>query len=231
MSDQDPEPSPPATETTPSAPALGTEAQTQQKSTESSSPPPPPPQPPFEPLFTLLTNSTTGATIHPHVQYLFSDDDDTSILSSVNTDDPDHRTVVVDLAPTEQNTWSVQYASSLSPDFAITSSQLAIQQNDGDTSTMLRLEGVERESLDASGGSRPGSLPSSGSGALGRDVVELADEFKRRMGVLKKVVGESERRRGIVERQTGGQVEGEDESPGEKESAVQAVVFEDEYPG
>lgn len=228
MSDQDPEPSPPAAaDIIPSAPLPDSETQapqTPQQATESTAP-----QPPFEPLFTLLTNSTTGATIHPQVQYLFSDDD-TSILSSAN-DDPDHRTVVVDLASTEQNTWSVQYASSLSPDFAITSSQLATQQNDGDTSTMLRLEGVERETLDTSGGSRPGSLPSSGSGALGRDAVELADEFKRRMGVLKKVVGESERRRGIVERQAGGKVEEESESPGEKESAVQGAVFEDEYPG
>lgn len=173
--------------------------------------------PPFEPLFTLLTNTTTGSTVHPRVQYLFSDDD-TSILSNPPLEDDNngsgegdggggdaqglHRTVVVDLVPTADNTgWAVSWASSLSPSFAITNSDLGVQQGDGgdgDGSLMLRLEGVDREPVEF----RPDSLPSSGSGALGRDDVDsLADEFRRRMGVLKKVVGESEKRRDALARQ------------------------------
>lgn len=235
MSDKDPEPSPPAPDTaaSPSALPADPETQSQHQSAESASPA-------FEPLFTLLTNVTTGATIHPHVQYLFSDDD-TSVLSQPS-DDPDHRTLVVDLVPSG-NTWSIQWASSLNPDFAITSSQLAVQRNDdpdGDSSTMLRLEGVEREPLDLSGGSRPNSLPSSGSGAIGReDVDSLAREFKRRAGVLKKVVGEGEKRRDLIARQgSQDEPEMEMESPGDAESANQvppaappAIGYEDEFPG
>ncbi|KAJ4393724.1 hypothetical protein N0V93_002939 [Gnomoniopsis smithogilvyi] len=33
------------------------------------------PLPPFQPLFTLVTDSTTGATHHAHVHYIFSDDE------------------------------------------------------------------------------------------------------------------------------------------------------------
>lgn len=59
---------------------------------------------------------------------------------------------------------------------------------------MLRVEGVEREPVELKGE----SLPSSRSGALEREDVEgLVEEFKRRMGVLKKVVGEGERRRDV----------------------------------
>jgi hypothetical protein len=200
-----------------------------------------PPAPAFEPLFTLLTNTTTGATIHPHVQYLFSDDD-TSVLSAAH-DDPAHRAVVVDLAPSggDENTWRVQWASSLSADFAITGSQLVVQPNndtsEGDASMMLRLEGAEREPLDASasGGSRPGSLPSSSSGALGReDVDSLADEFKRRVAVLKRVVGEGERRRGVMDKLADARAAEGDKAPlaGERESAVQGGdAYEDEFPG
>ncbi|KAK2601661.1 hypothetical protein QQS21_004812 [Conoideocrella luteorostrata] len=222
-------------------PAVGAEQQAAssiQHTDESSAPSYPPP---FEPFFTLLTNTTTGSTIHPRVQYLFSDDD-TSILANNPDRDPDHRALVVDLAPAPDNTsWSVSWASSLSPDFALTSSHVAVQHDDNnndDKSTMLRLEGVERDAVESSrggsrGGSRPASLPSSASGAAlgtpgapGRvDLDSLAEEFKRRLGVLKKVVGESEKRRQIMAEQaassSGGDVAVEGESPGERGSAVQ----------
>ena len=64
---------------------------------------------------------------------------------------------------------------------------------------MLRLEGVEREIVELRSGENS-SMPSSGSGAmLGREEVDgLVDDFKRRMGVLKKVVEEGERRRHVL---------------------------------
>ncbi|KAL4730139.1 hypothetical protein ACLX1H_002170 [Fusarium chlamydosporum] len=154
--------------------------------------------PSFEPLFTLLTNSTTNTTVHPRIHYLFSDDDH-SILSTP-TQDPSHRALVVDLAPAPEgspNRWAVSWASSLTPDFAVTESSVAVQQSEGDENggAMLRVEGVEREPVET----RPDSLPGSGSGAIGgEDVDVLAEDFRRRMGVLKKVVDESEKRRAVM---------------------------------
>ncbi|KAG5980795.1 hypothetical protein E4U43_006701 [Claviceps pusilla] len=190
--------------------------------------PAPPPPPPLEPFFTLVTNTTSATTIHPRVQYLFSDDDLSAItanqLSSSSLPSSSTRSLVVDLIPTPDNTsWSVSWASSLSPDFALTSSCITVQPDGGggggnnsddndngkdvhkDSLATLRLEGVERDPPDASRsagtGTGTGSLPSSGSGtALGReDVDALADEFRRRIAVLRKVVGESEKRRMIIE--------------------------------
>ncbi|KAG5935202.1 hypothetical protein E4U53_000491 [Claviceps sorghi] len=184
---------------------------------------PPPPPPPLEPFFTLVTNTTTATTIHPRVQYLFSDDDLSALVADQPSSSPfsspslpsSPRPLVVELVPTPDNTsWSVSWASSLSPDFALTSSCITLQpdsssSNDNDihkeTSATLRLEGVERDPPDASRpegtGTGTGSIPSSGSGtALGReDVDALADDFRRRMAILRKVVGESEKRRLMTE--------------------------------
>ncbi|KAG8409076.1 hypothetical protein J3458_020075 [Metarhizium acridum] len=220
MSEKDPEPSPPVPEAAASPSAGLPDPETRSIRHSAEPVPPPVPPPAFEPLFTLVTNASTGATVHPRVQYLFSDDD-ASILSHPN-DDPNHRAMLVDIAPTEASTWSVQWASSLSPDFAITASQLS--------------KGVEREPLDAGGSSRPNSLPSSGSGAIGRENVDaLADEFKRRMGVLKNVVAEGGKRRDILEKQAGSlpgpKTRDEYGPPRGRESAVQGAPFEDEFPG
>ncbi|KAG5928829.1 hypothetical protein E4U42_007942 [Claviceps africana] len=177
---------------------------------------PPPPPPPLEPFFTLVTNTTTATTIHPRVQYLFSDDDLSALVANQPSSSPSSpRPLVVDLVPTPDNaSWSVSWASSLSPDFALTSSCITVQpdssgsnDNDNDihkeTSATLRLEGVERDPPDASrpAGTGTGSLPSSDSAtALGQeDVDALADEFRRRMVILRKVVGESEKRRLVTD--------------------------------
>ena len=185
----------------------------------------PPPPPPFEPLFTLLTNSTTNTTVHPRVHYVFSDDDPGVMASAAA--DPSHRALVVDLVPAPQQSppkttsesvagregansgdtsgWNIAWASSLSPDFAVTGSQLAVQQHgaEGGGALMLRVEGVEREPVEVNsgdaGGGSSGSLRNSGSGTVpsgGReDVDALLDDFRRRMDLLRKVVGEGDRRR------------------------------------
>ncbi|KAK1254577.1 hypothetical protein MKX08_008572 [Trichoderma sp. CBMAI-0020] len=180
--------------------------------------------PPFEPIFTLLTNTTTNTTVHPRVHYLFSDDDASAVLTAPQAD-PLHRALVVDLAPpaNPSGKWTVSWASSLTPDFAVTASQLSLQQhgsgsgnNEGDegengegasSSVMLRVEGVEREGVPAdtkpTNANLRGSSSSGGSaaGIVGReDVDQLTEEFKRRMGVLKKVVDEGERRRETLNR-------------------------------
>ncbi|KAG6203379.1 hypothetical protein E4U35_004364 [Claviceps purpurea] len=241
--------------------------QQQQHTDEMTTPPPlppPPPPPPLEPFFTLLTNTTTGTTIHPRVQYLFSDDDlsalvtnqpPSSSLSASSSLPPSTRPLIVDLVPTPDNTsWTVSWASSLTPEFALTSSCITVQPdsknsyNDEDNkethtaaaaaaedkSTMLRLEGVEREPPCAS---RPGSPPGSGSGAtLGKEDVEaLAEEFRRRFAVLKKVVGESEKRRVIFEEaqaqaSTQAQTQAQDQSTSSAHAREQAPTMLDQAP-
>ncbi|KAM0546992.1 hypothetical protein ACHAPJ_010535 [Fusarium lateritium] len=179
--------------------------------------------PPFEPLFTLLTNSTTNTTVHPRIHYLFSDDDPSILATSA--EDPSHRALVVDLAPTPEGAssrWDVSWAASLTPDFAVTKSSVAVQQSEGDESggagaLMLRVEGVEREPVEM----RPDSLPSSGSGAIGgEDVDVLAEDFRRRMGVLKKVVDEGEKRRVVVEQHEEDQQAAAEEEEGAPDEAV-----------
>lgn len=166
------------------------------------------PMPAFEPVFPLLTHNSTNTTIHPHVQYIFSDDD-TTALDTASSDDPTHRSIIVDLEPNEKNDgWQVAWASSLSSDFAVTSATLAKpQQNAGDVDAdgtngtlMLRLEGATREPIE-SRFDPDSSQPSSGSasGAIGRDEVEtLADDFRRRMGAMRTVVDAGQHRRAVA---------------------------------
>ncbi|TFB02845.1 hypothetical protein CCMA1212_005053 [Trichoderma ghanense] len=206
--------------------------------------------PPFEPIFTLLTNTTTNTTVHPRVHYLFSDDDASAVFTAPQTD-PLHRALVVDLAPpaAPNGQWSVSWASSLTPDFAVTSSQLSLQQHGSGgaaaaaagadngnentaTSVVLRVEGVEREPVS----SRPNSLPASGSGIVGRENIEqLVEEFRRRMGVLKKVVDEGERRKEVMARTNeGGHSEEGEDAPGAAPPPAEStapVVLEDDGTG
>lgn len=185
-------------------------------------------------------------------------------------DPPPHRNIVVDLIPDTSTpsaaanlaapsaesdaasigtnaaaggggAWRVGWASSLDPDFAVTSSAVTLQQGEeGDGATMLTIEGVEREPVDVSGGplaaataaSSPapggsaaaagagesGALKGSGSGSgsgVREDVEGLVDDFKRRMGILGKVVAEGERRRAAVGHRDDGRAEQQQqETPG-----------------
>lgn len=99
---------------------------------------------------------------------------------------------------------------------------------------MLRLEGVEREPPCAS---RPGSPPGSGSGATleKEDVEALAEEFRRRFAVLRKVVGESEKRRVIFEEaqaqaSTQAQTQAQDQSTSSAHAQEQAPTMLDQAP-
>ncbi|KAL2675135.1 hypothetical protein Neosp_011315 [[Neocosmospora] mangrovei] len=211
MSGTDRDPSPPITASGLAPAAELLHEQQQQPEDEA---PLEPPMPPFEPLFALLTNSTTNTTVHPRIHYLFSDDDP-SVLASPAVD----RALVVDLVPApegDSSRWAVSWAASLTPDFAVTKSNVAVQQSEGDDDArnggalMLRVEGVEREPVEM----RPDSLPSSGSGAIGgEDVDVLAEDFRRRMGVLKKVVDEGEKRRALVGQEHEEDQVDEDEGP------------------
>lgn len=138
-----------------------------------------PPSPPFEPLFTLLTNATTNTTVHPRVHYIFTDDDPSILTSTPNAlivdlePSPSNTTPSTSETPTQKANWAVSHASSLTPHFAITESHIHGAE--------LRLEGVQRESVDDN--------------SKGGDMEALADEFERRMCVLKKVVDIGEKRK------------------------------------
>lgn len=200
--------------------------------------------PPFEPLFTLLTNTTNNTTIHPRVHYIFSDDDDASILPGSAPPDPSHRALVLDLAPAtgapEEDSaggWRVAWASSLSPSFAVTDSSLSVVQqghhrDDDNGSAMLRIDGVEREPVHlmrGGNGSRSGS-PSgaAASGTVGKeDVDALVEDFRRRMGVLRRVVGQGHKRREALDELQQGDFEYEDDGvPEQQQQQQQGVVGE-----
>ncbi|CAN8100813.1 unnamed protein product [Discula destructiva] len=116
---------------------------------------------PFQPLFTLITDSS-GATHHPHVHYIFEDDDPdqlTHILGTYSTHHqqsgaassgskptpPTDRAIILDLVPKPASTapdaapnpsgYEVAWASSLSADWAVISANLAPMNSGDDASS------------------------------------------------------------------------------------------------
>ncbi|KAI0198583.1 hypothetical protein F4808DRAFT_257258 [Astrocystis sublimbata] len=93
--------------------------------------------PPFAPVFTLVNNATTGTTHHPHVRYIFSDDDPDFLTQALadcehaeahpSESDPAlaDRAIILDLAADDQGGYSVACASSLSPAWAVVDAQLS----------------------------------------------------------------------------------------------------------
>ncbi|PHH67077.1 hypothetical protein CDD81_4472 [Ophiocordyceps australis] len=107
--------------------------------------------------------------------------------------------------------WTVAGAASLSPDFAVTDARLcdaALQSPGGPASStaaagapVLRVEGVEREPVDGRPPALSASASASGALALSRqDMDTLADEFRRRVGILRGVAVEAHRRSAALAR-------------------------------
>lgn len=158
-------------------------------------------------LFTLVHNSTSKTTHHPHVHYIFADDDPEVLTRALTASDPaasggtdTTRSILLDIAQGDEG-WQVSHASSLSTDWAVVDAGLrpmedAEGQEGAAGGLMLRIEGVEGDSgnLEASEGARDGRDGREEYGAL-------VGEFERRMGVLRRVVGAGEaRRKGLSER-------------------------------
>ncbi|KAI3340019.1 hypothetical protein F4824DRAFT_432528 [Ustulina deusta] len=130
--------------------------------------------PPFAPVFTLVNNASTRTTHHPHVRYIFSDDDPdilTQALADCEHADvdesgsspaPANRAMILDLAPDSDGHYSVSWASSLSPSWAVLNAQLSqisppssdaghgsgagdtgADNNSRSDRLMLRIEGIE----------------------------------------------------------------------------------------
>ncbi|KAI1348609.1 hypothetical protein F5Y01DRAFT_211227 [Xylaria sp. FL0043] len=135
--------------------------------------------PPFAPVFTLVNNASTRTTHHPHVRYIFSDDDPdilTQALAECEHADaeesghrPANRAMILDLAPGDDGRYTVSWASSLSPSWAVLNAQLSqisppssdagqaggsgtgdpgVENNNRPDRLMLRIEGIE---MNASG--------------------------------------------------------------------------------
>ncbi|KAI1759976.1 hypothetical protein GGR53DRAFT_108832 [Hypoxylon sp. FL1150] len=192
--------------------------------------------PPFAPIFTLVNNTSTRTTHHPHVRYIFSDDDPDVLTQALADLDPEldesaadpalphNRAMILDLAPDTNGGYSVAWASSLSPSWAVLDahlSQISPPSSDGESNNeneggessgradrlMLRIEGVDSNALGSEdGASGAGSQQGSGSGSGGgssqhdrergepRDYSNLVEKFERRMTTLRKIVDAGEER-------------------------------------
>ncbi|KAI0160565.1 hypothetical protein GGR57DRAFT_499246 [Xylariaceae sp. FL1272] len=132
--------------------------------------------PPFAPIFTLVDNTSTRTTHHPHVRYIFSDDDPDILTHALaecdihNTggdeSDPANRAMILDLQSDDQGGYSVAWSSSLSPSWAVLDAQLshisppsseAGSTGGGEGNTekkpdrlMLRIEGLETTNPESS---------------------------------------------------------------------------------
>ncbi|KAI1131833.1 hypothetical protein F5Y10DRAFT_35822 [Nemania abortiva] len=175
--------------------------------------------PPFAPVFTLVENTSARTTHHPHVRYIFSDDDPDVLTQALaeceqaNTEDLGsdsaavNRAMILDLAPNDDGGYSVAWASSLSPSWAVLNAQLSQisppssdgghsnRSGAGDAGTnnssrperfMLRIEGVETSATgssselrisDDASRQRPGSASGSGSGQRERERPIEGDDY------------------------------------------------------
>ncbi|KAI2468736.1 hypothetical protein F4781DRAFT_253798 [Annulohypoxylon bovei var. microspora] len=136
--------------------------------------------PPFAPIFTLVNNTSTRTTHHPHVRYIFSDDDPDILTQALaeldpgineSTSDPalrHTRAMILELESDSRGGYSVAWASSLSSSWAVLDTQLSNipaassdgsnDGNEGGDSSgradrlMLRIEGIETSALGSEGG-------------------------------------------------------------------------------
>ncbi|KAK8104145.1 uncharacterized protein PG998_011178 [Apiospora kogelbergensis] len=175
----------PTHELLPSSPGIPTTAEHEQDA--------PQPSPPFAPIYTLVTNTSTRSTHHPHVHYIFNDDDP-DILSQAlahqhernvdeSTSDPQShgRTVLLDVEPDADGGYKVSWASSLSPSWAVVDAQLSriappSEAAGADTSgsadnpqksdrLMLRIDGIEAASAGTESELRLSNRSGQGSGS------------------------------------------------------------------
>ncbi|KAK4162306.1 hypothetical protein QBC43DRAFT_321717 [Cladorrhinum sp. PSN259] len=192
-----------------------------------------PDKPVFSPLFALLTStshSSNQQTIHhPTVRYIFEDDDPeflTAELAQHHGDYPQEgedpeanndRAVILDLERTTDGSgFEVAWASSLSPDWAVTSANVGTMEGGVGGSggaLVLKIEGV---SLDPSSSGAPtgqtGHSPESSAGSGERQAQQrpesnreeydgLIQDFEKRMSVLRKVAEAGAERQRLLREQ------------------------------
>ncbi|KAK3904586.1 hypothetical protein C8A05DRAFT_31650 [Staphylotrichum tortipilum] len=184
-------------------------------------------QPPFSPLFTLVASTSHPSnrqTIqYPTVHYIFADDDPEILTAALahhhgsafedndeenERDNPPDRAVLLDMEPTADGSGvDVAWASSLTPDWAVTSARVSPMEGGGGGGVtvgpggghVLKIEGVSIEPSSGRLGKTAASeteLQSSG-GSTGRQpqqpppategYADLLQEFERRMSTLRMV--------------------------------------------
>lgn len=202
-----------------------------EEQTQLSSPSPlQPAQPPFSPLFTLITSaaqSSNRQTVHhPTVHYVFADDDPETLTAALahhhrgayddgeeeegSSSNPVDRAILLDMEPAADGSGlEVAWASSLTPDWAVTSARVSQMEGGGGgwatsdpsgNNMILKIEGVSIELGSGPLGKAPtpdDELHSSGASA-GRqqppplpvtdEYGELLQDFEKRMLTLRKVV-------------------------------------------
>ncbi|KAL7620700.1 hypothetical protein AAE478_009695 [Parahypoxylon ruwenzoriense] len=179
------------------------------------------PPPPFAPIFTLVNNTSTRTTHHPHVRYIFSDDDPDILTQALAELDPEsgestdnpllaNRAMILDLAPDPSGGYNVAWASSLSPSWAVLDAQLSQisppssdggsnNSNEGGDSSgrvdrlMLRIEGVESSAL-GSEGELSGEASRQGSGSASGGGSGHHDRERGEVGDYASIVDKFERR-------------------------------------
>ncbi|KAK4180995.1 hypothetical protein QBC36DRAFT_319131 [Triangularia setosa] len=232
----------PGTYPRPASAALshGTPHDEQQHRPPSSSSPPQPqstPQPTFSPPFALLTSTSHASgrqTIHhPAVRYIFADDDPEILTAELTQyrhtrqdggeDDtgPSHRAIIIDMDQGEDDHgFEVAWASSLSPDWAVTSASMGKMDGSGG-GLVLKVEGISLEpptafgtpstagktqapeaaDMHSSGGSgeRQQRRPHSKQNQPSSDeYVTLLQDFEKRMTVLRKVAEVGAERQRVI---------------------------------
>ncbi|KAK4187813.1 hypothetical protein QBC35DRAFT_384131 [Podospora australis] len=201
-------------------------------------PPLPTPQSGFAPLFTFLTSTSQDGiqqTIHyPTVRYVFADDDPEILTAelaqhhhSYDEEDEDvdwersprDRALIIDMERTSDGAGlEVAWASSLSPDWAVTSARVStLQSGNGGTSggLMLRIDGVSLEEtsaapspvdkvpnpeadLQSSGPSTARQQDDQQSQSTEVEYGTLLLEFERRMEILRRVAEAGAERQRIL---------------------------------
>ncbi|KAK4452133.1 hypothetical protein QBC34DRAFT_40918 [Podospora aff. communis PSN243] len=196
-------------------------------------PPLPPPHIdplPFKPLFSLVATSAHPSprqtTQHPILHYVFVDDDPELLTEALaqhyraadelSGEYSRERAVIVDLAPSDHGPgYTVERASSLSPDWAVVSATigrmedingtLAAAHGDSQGALMLKIEGFSMESSSPTPSGKSstpeGELQGSGTKPprpqqVAEEYSVLLSDFDKRMGVLRRVMdagGETQR--------------------------------------
>ncbi|KAI5818023.1 hypothetical protein BZA77DRAFT_386396 [Pyronema omphalodes] len=173
-----PPPSPhnPSLHNYPSHSSLRSSQQIHPQYSQQSYPPPSPPPPPFQPLFTLITPTSSDLPHpHPNVHYIFADDVDPTLdLPPAN---PQERVITVDLDFDTNGRPYVREAHSLSSDYQLVGAEIKeapqMAWTGGDGASMLVIDGVE--------GGLQGVKATMG-------VEELGRVFRERMEMLRRVV-------------------------------------------
>lgn len=167
----------------------------------------------FQPLFGLIEDESTGNQHHPHIHYIFADDDDDLVTNAAihalkasssvpveddphqNPDSPKERFILLDLDP---STSKVVSAQSLSPEWQITATDLSVapsfqdHENALDGGMMLRIRGVVGSTSNPGSESNPTAVfaeaRTQANDSISDAMFNLADRFQYELDTIQKLM-------------------------------------------